>query len=49
MNIFNYLRSTQKKKLITVTFRMFTHIMSTEKMRKDIRDRKDMRGTNYIY
>ena len=49
MNIFNYLRSTQKKKLITVTFRMFTHIMSTEKMRKDIRDRKDMRGTKYNY
>ena len=27
----------------------FTHIVSTEKMRKDMRDRKDMRGTKYTY
>ena len=32
---------------ITVTSRLFTHIVSTEKMRNDIRDRKDIRGTNY--
>ena len=41
-----------KKKLIaldircTVTSCLFTHIVSTEKMRNDMRDRKDMRGTN---
>ena len=34
---------------ITVTSRLFTHIVSTEKMRNDIRDRKDMRGTNCSY
>ena len=28
---------------------LFTHIVSTEKMRKDMRYRKDMRGTNYTY
>ena len=33
----------------TVTSRLFTHIVSTEKVRKDMRDRKDMRGTNYTY
>ena len=33
----------------TVTSRYFTHIVSTEKMRKDMRDRKDMRGTKYTY
>ena len=33
----------------TVTSRLFTHIVSTKKMRKDMRDRKDMRGTNYTY
>ena len=33
--------------LITVTYRLFTQIVSTEKMRKDMRKRKDMRGTNY--
>ena len=31
----------------TVTSRLFTHIVSTEKMGKDMRDRKDMRGTKY--
>ena len=31
----------------TVTSRLFTHTVSTEKMRKDMRERKDMRGTNY--
>ena len=33
----------------TVTSRLFTHIVSTEKMRKDTRDRKDTRGTKYTY
>ena len=32
----------------TVTSRLFTHIMSTEKMRKDTRYRKDRRGTNIL-
>ena len=34
---------------ITVTSRLFTHIVSKEKMRKYMRDRKDIRGTNYTY
>ena len=33
----------------TVNSRLFTHIVSTEKMRKDMRDRKDNRGTKYTY
>ena len=33
----------------TVTSRSFTHIVSTEKMRKDMRDREDTRGTKYTY
>ena len=33
----------------TVTSRLFTHIVSTEKMHKDTRDRKDTRGTKYTY
>ena len=33
----------------TVTSRLFTHIVSTEKMCKDMRDRKDMRGTKCTY
>ena len=33
----------------TFTSRLFTHIVSTEKMRKDMIDRKDMRGTKYTY
>ena len=36
-----------KKKILTVTSRLFTHIVSTEKMRKDTRDRKDTRGTKF--
>ena len=32
-----------------VTSDLFTHIVSTEKMRKNKRDRKDMRGTKYTY
>ena len=28
---------------------MFTNIVSTEKMQKDMRDCKDMRGTKYTY
>ena len=35
-------------KIITVTSRLFTHIVSTEKVRKDMRDRKDTRGTNIL-
>ena len=34
---------------ITVTSRLFTHIVSTEKIRKDMRDRKDMRAIKYTY
>ena len=33
----------------TVTSRLFTHTVSTDKMRKDMIDRKDMRGTKYTY
>ena len=33
----------------TVTSRLFTHIVSTEKMRKYLRDHKDLRGANYTY
>ena len=33
----------------TVTSRLFTHIVSTEKIRKDVRDRKYKRGINYTY
>ena len=38
-----------KKNHNTDTSRLFTHIGSTEKMRKEMIDRKDMRGTNYTY
>ena len=38
-----------KKKTYTVTSRLFTHIVSTEKMRKDTKDRKDTRGAKYTY
>ena len=34
---------------ITVTSRLFTHIVSKEKIRKGKSDLKDMRGTNYTY
>ena len=37
------------KKQSTVTFRLFTHIVSTEKMRKYMRDREYTRGTKYAY
>ena len=37
------------KKEYTVTSWLFMHIVSTEKMCKDLRDRKDMRGTKYAY
>ena len=33
----------------TVTFRLFTHIVSTEKVHKDMRDRKYMTGIKYTY
>ena len=33
----------------TVTSRLYTHIVSTEKVRKDTRDRKDTRCTKYTY
>ena len=35
--------------LNTVTSHIFTHIVSTEKMHKDMRDCKDMRSTKYTY
>ena len=44
----------QKKKIatalktVTVT-RLFTHIVSTEKSRKDMRDRKDPRDIKHTY
>ena len=44
-SIFSFYRN----KVVTVTSCLFTHIVSTEKMRKDLRDRKDSRGTNYTY
>ena len=37
------------KEYSTVNSRLFTHIVSTKKIRKDTKDRKDMRGTNYTY
>ena len=40
---------TKSLVLTTVTSRLITHIVSTEKMRKDTRDRKDTRGTKYTY
>ena len=33
----------------TVTSCLFTHIVSTEKMHKDVRDLKDMRGIKYTF
>ena len=33
----------------TVISRLFTHIVSTEKVRKDMRDRKETRGTKYTH
>ena len=33
----------------TVTFCLFTHIVSTEKVHKDMRDRKYMTGIKYTY
>ena len=33
----------------TVTSRLFTHIVSTEKSRKEMRDRKDTRGIKHTY
>ena len=35
--------------LVTVTSRLFTHIVSTEKLRKDMRDLKDLRSTKYVF
>ena len=35
--------------MATVTSRLFKQIVSTEKMRKDMRDCKDMKGTKYTY
>ena len=45
----NDLLSSGKGISNTVTSRLFTHIVSTEKRRKDLRDRKDSRGTSYTY
>ena len=36
-------------KIDTVTSRLFTHIVSTENVRKDMRDRKETRGTKYTH
>ena len=44
MNLYTY-----PFKLATVTSRLFTHIVSTEKIHKDVRYRKDMRVTKYTY
>ena len=33
----------------TVTSRLFTHIVSTEKVRKDMRNRKNKKGAKYTY
>ena len=41
--------SKLRRKINTVTSGLFTHIVFTEKSRKDMRDRKDSRGTNYTY
>ena len=46
MQTCSYLKNKFKH---TVTSRLFTHIVSTEKLRKDTRDRKDTRGTKYTY
>ena len=43
------LKNFSKLKVYTVTFLLFTHVMSTEKVRKDSRNRKDIRGTKYTY
>ena len=43
------LKRFSKLKVYTVTFLLFTHVMSTEKVRKDSRNRKDIRGTKYTY
>ena len=43
----NWIVLSRKKFYYTVTSRLFTHTMSTEKIRKYMRDRKDMRSTNY--
>ena len=34
---------------ITVTSRLFTHFVSTEKSRKEMKDRKDSRGIKHTY
>ena len=36
-------------KQCTVTSRLFTHTVSTEKSRKEMRDRKDTRGIKHTY
>ena len=40
---------TLLRKKYTVTSRLFTHIVSTEKMHSDLRDRKDPRVTKNTY
>ena len=37
------------KYIYTVTSCLFMHIVSTEKLRKDMRDRKDMRELYFYY
>ena len=39
----------KKSKVSTVPSYLFTHIRSIERVRKDMRDRKDMRGIKYTY
>ena len=39
----------QSENKYTVTSRLFTHIVSTEKSRKEMRDCKDPRGIKYTY
>ena len=46
---FYYIFLSKNNIKATVFSRLFTHVVSTEKMRNDLRDRKDSRGTNYTY
>ena len=37
------------EKITTFTSCLFMHIVSTEKLRKDMRDLKDLRSTKYVF
>ena len=39
----------QSENKYTVTSRLFTHIVSTEKSRKDMRNHKETRGIKHTY